>query len=83
MGSEKVVRVQLEMSEESVEKIDRLQQDTGLRTRKELFENAMALFAKAVEMSKAGRRIAFIDPEHDRYREFTMPSLEAAFGKKR
>ena len=80
--SEKFIRVQLEMSPESLKRIDQLRGDTGIRTRKELFENALSLFAKAVEQSRSGRRVAFIDPEHDRYREFSMPALETAFKKK-
>ena len=80
--TQKLVRVQMELPEDSIEKLDRLREATGLRTPKELFENALALFSKSVEQSQAGWRVAFIDPERDRYREFSMPALETAFRKK-
>ena len=73
-----MVRIQLDLPEEQVAALDQLMVDTRLRTRKELFNNALTLFDWAVKQKKAGRVIAAIDQSQDVVKELVMPSLENA-----
>lgn len=80
---EKLVRVQLEMSPARIAELDRLQKLTGARTRRELFDNALTLFERAVAENQNGHRVAFIDEEDGRYKVVAMPVLDAAFVPKK
>ncbi len=68
----------MDLPEEQVAALDQLMVDTRLRTRKELFNNALTLFEWAVKQKKAGRVIAAIDQSQDIVKELVMPSLENA-----
>src|ERR1700730_9027102 len=79
MGSpegETMVRIQLDMPDEQVEVLDRLMRDLNIRTRKDLFNNALTLFEWAVKEKRAGRAIASINEADGKFREILMPVLE-------
>jgi hypothetical protein len=78
-----IVRVQIEMPVSKLEELDRIRELAGMRTRKELFDNALTLFARAVAEGQLGHRIAFLDEEGDRYLVLAMPALDAVFRQKR
>jgi hypothetical protein len=71
-----MVRIQLDLPEEQVAWLDRLMVDTKLRTRKDLFNNALTLFDWAVKQKKAGSVIAAVDQSQDIVKELVMPALE-------
>ena len=71
-----MVRIQLELPEDQVAELDELMRETKIRTRKDLFNNALTLFAWAVKEKKAGRIIAAIDESQNVVKELLMPALE-------
>jgi len=72
-----LVRIQLELPEEQVTELEMLMEDLNLRTRKDLFNNALTLLEWAVNEKKAGRAIASIDDDQGKLRELVMPALAA------
>lgn len=72
-----MVRIQLELPEEQVEALDLLSEQLGIRTRKELFNNALTLLEWAVQERKAGRFIASVDEDQTRLREILLPVLQS------
>ncbi len=70
-------RIQLELPEEQVAALDHLSEELGIRTRKELFNNALTLLEWAVQERKAGRFIASVDEDQTRLREILLPVLQA------
>jgi len=77
-----MVRIQLDLPEDQVAELDKLMEETRLTTRKDLFNNALTLFAWAVKAKKAGRVIASVD-ENQHIRELVMPSLESIASEKK
>ena len=49
-----MVRIQLELPEEQVQALDKLMEKINLRTRKDLFNNALTLLEWAVKEKSAG-----------------------------
>ena len=82
-----MVRIQLDMPGDRVKELDELMTETGVVTRKELFNNALTLFEWAVREKKLGNVIASVDEGAKKMKELVMPSLEvkpaAVAGKKR
>lgn len=70
-----VTRVQLDLSTERVDQLDRLVGEAGFSTRKDLFNNALALLQWAVKEARRGRAIASVDEANDRFTELNMPFL--------
>jgi hypothetical protein len=70
------VRLQFEIPQDRLPALDALMEDAGIRTRTELFNNAMSLLKWAVRQRKDGRVIASIDYDGDSFRELVMPILE-------
>src|SRR5205823_13649035 len=72
------VRVQIDMLPERCADLDRLMNETSMRTRRELFDQALTLFEWAVGESRQGRLIAAVEPAARGYQQVVMPSLIAA-----
>lgn len=70
-----VTRVQLDLPAERVAQLDRLVEEAGFSTRKDLFNNALALLQWAVKEARRGRAIASVDEATDRLTELNMPFL--------
>jgi hypothetical protein len=68
-------RFNIEFTDEHVKLVGELMEKTGLRTQKDLFENAVALFSWAVKEVARGRMIASVDEENKAYAELHMPAL--------
>jgi len=71
-----MVRIQLDLPDEQVAELDELMRETKMRTRKDLFNNALTLFGWAVKEKKAGRLIASIDESQEVVKELLMPALQ-------
>jgi len=71
-----MVRIQLDLPDEQVAELDALMTETKVRTRKELFNNALTLFDWAVKQKKAGLLIAAISESQGVVKELLMPVLE-------
>lgn len=82
-GDMKTVRIQFEIPEERLESLDALMEEAGIKTRTELFNNAMTLLNNAmtllrwaIRQRREGRAIASIDFDTERFRELEMPIFE-------
>ena len=76
MSVETLTRIQFDLPDTKVADLDRIMAEGGIRTRKELFNNALSLLEWAIKQRKAGRTIAAVDESNDSYRELSMPILE-------
>ncbi len=71
-----MVRIQLDLPEEQVRELDELMKETGIITRKDLFNNALTLFQWAAKAKRAGRIVASLDEGTGNAKELVMPALE-------
>jgi ferric iron reductase protein FhuF len=76
IGSD-TTRVQLVLPAERVRMLDQLAAEAGVTTRKDLFNNALALLNWAVREVRRGRVIASVDERAQRFTELQMPMLDA------
>lgn len=74
-GKSATARPQVELSQEWAEQVDRLAAALRLKTRKEIVENALALFAWAVQERLEGKSLVSLNKETDSYLEFIFPFL--------
>ena len=51
-------------------------EEAGIKTRTELFNNAMTLLRWAIRQRREGRAVASIDFDTERFRELEMPIFE-------
>lgn len=72
---EKNIRVQFELPSSVVEDLKELMEDTGISTRRELFNNALTLFEWAIKQRRLGHVIGSLDEDNNQYRELQMPVL--------
>lgn len=70
-------RYTIELSPEYQQAISELMDATGLRTQKDLFEDAIALFAWATREVARGRSITSLNEQTMSYAELQMPVLMA------
>ena len=78
-----MIRIQFELSEDKVRELEALMEETGIRTKKDLINNALTLLEWAIQEKKAGRSIASIDEQEKLYKEITLPILSAVSAKSR
>ena len=76
------IRLQFEVEEDALREIEQLQELGGLRTRKDLLNNALTLLQWAVRQRSKGRTI-LSEGEDGSQRELEMPFLEAVAGAAR
>jgi hypothetical protein len=74
----KLVRLQVEITQEQMDRLEHLQELAGLRTKKELIDNALTLFQWALKEKALGRAIISVDEKEETYKELEMPCLEHA-----
>ncbi len=70
-------RIQFDLPEDKVAELEKLMAESGIKTKKELFNNALTLFEWAIKERKAGKTIASVDEKAKRYKELLMPALSA------
>src|SRR5258708_134656 len=70
------MRIQLELPEAKVQELKHLMSEARIETYKELFNNALTLLEWSVDQTKAGRAIASVDEDKEKYRVLLMPILE-------
>jgi hypothetical protein len=68
-------RFNLEFPDDYKEIVAELMTKTGLRTQKDVFENALALFSWAVRETARKRVIASLDEDEKTYAQIHMPPL--------
>jgi len=72
------MRIQLDIDEGGSQLLERLKEQTGLRTHKDLFNNSITILDWAVRQRLSGRIVASLDEATQSYREFDMPALSYA-----
>lgn len=68
----KKVRIQFETSEEKVKDMESLMEEGGVRTKRELFNNALTLLEWAAEEKRAERAIVSMS-KNGKCKELVMP----------
>ncbi|BDV36715.1 hypothetical protein [Methylocystis iwaonis] len=71
-------RLQVRVSDQQKQLVDRLQKLCGLKSQTAVIENALMLLAWAAAQSHRGLAIASVDEETNRYNEVHLPALEGA-----
>ena len=72
-----MTRIQFDLPDDKVAELEKLMAESGLKTKKDLFNNALTLLEWAIKEKKAGRTIASIDEQEKSYEEVLMPILSA------
>ena len=72
------MRIQLDLDPQGVKMIEELKRQTGIKTHKDLFNNALTILTWAVQQRMAGRTVASMDEQTEKYRELQMPVLTHA-----
>ncbi len=70
-------RIQFELPEEKVAELEKLMEESGIKTRKDLLNNALMLLDMAIRERKAGRILVSVDEKKNRYKEALLPILAA------
>jgi len=70
------VRLQVEMTKERINSIDKLAEITGMASRKEVLDNALTILAWAVREVSSGKIIASMNLKDSTFRELAMPCLD-------
>lgn len=78
MPHQEKTRVQLDLSPNELERMNKLMFMTASTTRKDLFNNALTLLQWAAQEVKSGKQIAAVDKDKKEYTIFSMPALDAA-----
>lgn len=78
-----MARFQLEISEEGIEEIETLMEETGTPTKREFVNNALSLLKWAIRQRERGYSIAAVNEAEGVYRELEMPILDHAALKAR
>lgn len=70
------MRIQLEIDDAGVIVLSDLRAETGVKSHKELFNNAISVLVWAVQQRRQGRIVASIDEQNKNFRELSMPILD-------
>lgn len=70
-----MVRLQLDINERQLKELESLMQECDIRTKKDLFNNAITLLKWAVNKRKSGYQIVAVNSDTDNYIELEMPAL--------
>jgi hypothetical protein len=71
-----IVRLQVEIDEKDLQELERLRELGGLRTKKELWDNAFTLLKWAAKAKASGASIFSVKEDEASYKELEMPFLE-------
>lgn len=71
-----IVRIQFDVRRAQLDIIDNLVEECGLGSKKELFNNSMALMKWAIHETQKGRRVASYHVESDDIEMVALPALE-------
>jgi hypothetical protein len=75
MNVDSKTRVQFDMKDSKLTRLEELMNEAGIETRKDYFNNALSMFEWAIEELKKGRVIGTIDPQTGAYNQLVMPIL--------
>lgn len=66
-------RWQFDLSQEQISELENLMETIGVKTKKDLFNNALTMLEWAVEQIQDRRKIVSLDCENGQYIELLMP----------
>jgi hypothetical protein len=72
------MRIQFDVPEPMLDHLKTLMRTIGVETYKDLINNALTLLDWTVSEVQAGREIAAVDEQAQKYRELAMPILDHA-----
>ena len=72
----KTIQFQMEIEERQLNELERLKEEGGCRTMKELMNNACSLLKWAAKVSRDGKEIWSVDEKGGHVSELAMPFLE-------
>jgi hypothetical protein len=70
---DKFTRIQLELPQDKVERLEALMKESGIKTKKELLNNALTFLEWAINERKDGKIIASVDEREKKLKELIMP----------
>ena len=73
-----MTRIQLEYSDEKAKLLEELKQKLGVRTTKEMFNNALTLLEWYLQEKSNGNAIASVDKKNNTLREILLPTLSGS-----
>jgi hypothetical protein len=73
--SRPVTRLQFELSAEKLDEFERVRQEGGFESRKDLLNNALTLLKWTMKHAQQGHVIAAVDEKSKKYFELQMPFL--------
>ena len=76
--NDETVKIQFELPLAKVKEIDALMSLTGVTTRKDYFNNALALLEWAIREKYLGNNIASVNEQQKKFKELVMPILSHA-----
>ncbi len=68
--------LELDISDSTLDRLQRIRRLLGLRTTRELFQNALVILCWIVSEKQGGRAILSIDRKTGAQKELTLPSLK-------
>lgn len=74
-------KITITIPDERLRELDAMRERLGIKTLRELLNNALTVLEWAVEQSARGREIASVNAEGESYQPLDMPILSAARGK--
>jgi len=74
--SEETRRFNCDVAAEDFEQLEALMTDLGLRSKRQLFEEAVGLLRWAVNERKAGQLVGSMNDRRMHFRELTTPALQ-------
>ena len=80
--SRQPTRLQFELSAEKLAEFERLRQEGGFESRKDLLNNAVTLLKWAMKHAQQEHVIAAVDEKSKKYFELQMPFLSHAASKR-
>ena len=70
-----MTRLQIELADERLKQYEQLMEKCGIRTKKDLINNALTLLEWAVRELEKGNIVVSLDEEENRYKELCLPAL--------
>lgn len=80
MGND--VRIQLEISEERLIELEKLMEESGLKTKKDFLNYSISFLEWGIEERKNGNIIASLNEKEKTYKELWMPIFRTIKGNK-
>jgi hypothetical protein len=70
------LRVEAEIPDEQHRRLEALMEEAGIKTMKDLLNNALTLLEWSLKETRSGRIIASVDESNRQYKQLGMPILE-------